>query len=759
MNGLHTLFASRAFVGAVTALAAWAMAPPATSQIDWTQAPVLGNRRAFAMAYHAKSDHVVLFGGSSTSAILGDTWTWDGAKWERKSPATSPPARDRHAMAYDGVSNRVILFGGFDTTCRNDTWAWDGADWTLLTPGNQPPARCNHAMAYDAARGTIVLFGGSFASLYGDTWVWDGANWMPRSSTPSPAAQSNHAMAYDPVRQRTVLFSGLGVPGQETWEWDGVSWAKKLPATSPSGRSDAAMAYDAAAGRILLFGGFGGSQNLNDTWLYDGANWVQTTPGAAPPARSSHAMVYDSGRGEAVVVGGHQGPKRATSDTWTRQHKAQTWTRRNDGSPPAWLVTAATDTAGGGTFLYAVAHTAWVAESWTWNGTDWTRHDPGLAPPARRFGPGLAGDTNRGRVTLFGGGGASGIFNDTWEWNGTSWTLFNVAVRPIGREWTSMAFDPERNRVVLFGGQASSGPLSDTWEWTGTAWMPMAPPVSPPARWGHALAWDPMTGRVLLFGGSSATGPLHDDTWTWDGTTWTPITIAPVNRPPARYLHSLTEDRYRGRVVLFGGADPAQQRLADTWDWDGVQWISRMLPSSPAARAVHGAAFDASRNRVVVFGGDGAAGGLDDTWELGPVYPASYQLIGTGCPGSAGVPSLEPPPSVPGGAPMLPWIGESFVLWLFNLPPGQPVVLAVGTAPQVQDLTPFGMPGCTLYLVVNQWVPLGVQPGNTTWGTDIPNDPALLGGSVFHQLFVSDPGVNPASLTVSNAGGGVIGGK
>jgi hypothetical protein len=52
----------------------------------------------------------------------------------------------------------------------------------------------------------------------------------------------------------------------------------------------------------------------------------------------------------------------------------------------------------------------------------WTqRQDMG---PSGRFGCGMAYDSARQHVVLFGGADVSGqnVFNDTWEWNGNFWT-------------------------------------------------------------------------------------------------------------------------------------------------------------------------------------------------------------------------------------------------------------------------------------------------------------------------------------------------
>src|SRR5216683_1014776 len=98
------------------------------------------------------------------------------ANWTRKSPQTSPSARDGHAMVYDSAHGQVVLFGGG----THDTWVWDGSNWTQKFPQNSPSARGSHAMAYDSAHGQVVLFGGAGNGHLNDTWVWDGSNWTQK---------------------------------------------------------------------------------------------------------------------------------------------------------------------------------------------------------------------------------------------------------------------------------------------------------------------------------------------------------------------------------------------------------------------------------------------------------------------------------------------------------------------------------------------------------------------------------------------------
>ncbi|MEB2322152.1 MAG: kelch repeat-containing protein [Sorangiineae bacterium] len=125
------------------------------------------------MAYDAERGETVLFGGSKNSANLSDTWTWNGATWKKRTPASSPPARSYTALAYDGARGKALLFAGAAGSLLDDTWEWDGATWTQVALAQRPSARSNHAMAYDGARGEVVLFGGerSGTSLQ-DTWTY-----------------------------------------------------------------------------------------------------------------------------------------------------------------------------------------------------------------------------------------------------------------------------------------------------------------------------------------------------------------------------------------------------------------------------------------------------------------------------------------------------------------------------------------------------------------------------------------------------------
>ncbi len=136
-------------------------------------------RRFHAMAFSAKSDEVVLFGGETLGGKLsGETWIYDLGEetWTEKSPTFNPSPRCNHSMASIFKENKALLFGGFDGKENYETWVFDFKtyEWTQLTPQDNPAASVNHAMTFDWKSDNVVLFGGTTKTTYYDeTWEFD----------------------------------------------------------------------------------------------------------------------------------------------------------------------------------------------------------------------------------------------------------------------------------------------------------------------------------------------------------------------------------------------------------------------------------------------------------------------------------------------------------------------------------------------------------------------------------------------------------
>jgi len=531
----------------------------------------------------------------------------------------------------DPVDGEICDFG--------DQNAGDGCSYDCKSDETCPNGIPDYTVGELCDDGNFLSHDGCTYGCRPEAPTWSG----PPQSAPHP--RYGHAMAYDDARGRTVLFGGFyddGMPHSlaDTWEWNGAAWVDSTPpdlADSPPGRMHHAMAYDAARGRLVLFGGYfqglSTSRSYGDTWEWDGARWIDVTPTDAadsPSARWHHAMAYDSARRKVVLFSGG-----LSADTWewdgAQWHDA-TPADPADSPPARWQHAMAYDPVRGKVVLFG-GNTGLdpVADTWEWDGMTW--HDVTPANPADSPPPltdhAMAYDPVRGQVVLFGGPDVTPPA-DTWAWDGTRWlpiTPADPADSPIARSEHAMAYDARRSRVVLFGGvDDTTGPepvdLADTWEWDGTRWADRTaaePAAAPTPRLLHVMAYDASRGRVLLFGGYD--GSPRADTWEWDGAQWLDVTPAdPGDSPPARWLTAMAYDADRGKVMLFGGyyvEDNVPYLLADTWEWDGDQWteLTPIDPAdSPSARSGHTLAFDDASGQLVLFGGYDLTDRFADTW-------------------------------------------------------------------------------------------------------------------------------------------------
>jgi hypothetical protein len=182
----------------------------------------------------------VMFGGGGrplgTSQWIWprETWEWNGLQWSRlEVPGPSP--RGRGAMIYDAPRNEVMLFGGVSAPDSagsqhylGDTWRWNGTRWNQAADTGPAP-RNAHAMAFDDGRGVALLYGGEAGSrAFVDLWEWDGDRWreIPLQA-PNPGPRYSPGLAFDSRRGRLVLYGGLVHDSggrtrrmDDTWEWD-----------------------------------------------------------------------------------------------------------------------------------------------------------------------------------------------------------------------------------------------------------------------------------------------------------------------------------------------------------------------------------------------------------------------------------------------------------------------------------------------------------------------------------------------------------
>lgn len=281
------------------------------------------------------------------------------------------------------------------------------------------------------------------------------------------------------------------------------------------------------------------------------------------------------------------------------------------------------------------AQSSFLNETWTWNGTDWTNTSATLIDAA---GP-LPGRTQMTftydgyNIMLFGGAGAASgqIFDDTWTWNGTVWTKQSPTNYPFGRFGAKAGLVTGTGAVMFggFGGAGNGVYLNETWVWDGSGASPanswtqltFANGASPNARVYHALAGGVL--GVVLFGGQGSNSQFND-TWIFNGSTW--AKQAPTASPSVRSNAAMTYDVHGGLYVMYGGQNE-YYFLPETWTYNGTTW-AQVTGAGPSGRIGAQLAYDAQSSRTILFGGVDATTGqaANDTWAFNALALTWTQL-------------------------------------------------------------------------------------------------------------------------------------
>jgi len=376
---------------------------------------------------------------------------------------------------------------------------------------------------------------------------------------------------------------------------------------------------------------------------------------------------------------------------------------------------------------------------WRFDGTRWFDITPaGTLPPPRDLHA-AAWDSGRGRYVVFGGRSGSVIFDDTWEYDGATWSRLQPALSPSPRQAAAMVFDPVRGVCVLFGGEDATGSfLDETWSWDGTTWAPLTTIEKPGPRARAAFSWDSLRDEGLLYGGTDGVVALGD-TWRWTATGWVaaPTATMPGEGNGAGLLdHGMTFDPARDRHVLFGGTTaPGGTPRGETWEFDGIDWIQRVV-AGPPPRTGAALAYVSALESTVAFGGFGPPR-YSDTWEFRSPALARAESFGTGCAGSGGG-------TLTLHAETRPWLGESFSATATRLAPNSLPFRVLGFSSAawqggmlpvpLDALHPSGMPTCTLLTSLEDNAELIAVSGSAHFTLTIPPLADLAGTSAFLQV-------------------------
>jgi aryl-phospho-beta-D-glucosidase BglC (GH1 family) len=207
-----------------------------------------------------------------------------------------------------------------------------------------------------------------------------------------------------------------------------------------------------------------------------------------------------------------------------------------------------------------------LAETWLFDGTDWTPGPPAPAGLTGRVGAGMAYFPDIGKVVLVGGSG-SNVPSDTWLYDGVAeaWTPGPALPPAMGsRVFFGITYDPRLHQMVVAGGSGKR----DVWFFDGTAWSEgPSLPSSAGARERTRLAFHPYLGGDVLWGGLGP-GSAKSTLYLLKGGAWSQVTVHPNPIPKARLDAALLWNSAAKMFMVFGGvadSDNGTHALSDTW--------------------------------------------------------------------------------------------------------------------------------------------------------------------------------------------------
>jgi hypothetical protein len=203
--------------------------------------PGPGPRSSYSLAYDPQRKKVILFGGVSPEGARADTWTWDGTTWVRIADGGPSPRGeagvvfDRSSgrlLLSGGMAYGVrTLANGRNTLVLqrdqmpHDTWTLEGATWQRVS---EEGGAYMAPLAADPRTGAPLRIAGESedGKYHGALWRWSRSTWRAVAGAEIPA-RHGPAVALDSKRKRLVVFGGSAVGGKpqaDLWEWDGRRW-------------------------------------------------------------------------------------------------------------------------------------------------------------------------------------------------------------------------------------------------------------------------------------------------------------------------------------------------------------------------------------------------------------------------------------------------------------------------------------------------------------------------------------------------------
>lgn len=321
--------------------------------------------------------------------------------------------------------------------------------------------------------------------------------WVQLAPAHNPASRTGFpVIVTDTVRNKIFQFQGeaCGIPNHQSDAWNGSDWTSL--GDVPTAADGATMAvWDVAHSKTLILSGYairtgfcdGGLRFCqgNNWYTFDGTTFTLVTPVHVPSPRVQPVASYSPTLGKVVLFGGYN------QDDPTGCLGC--------GNPQAGPVTM-------------------FAETWLWDGTDFTQLVTATSPQYLQVVATL-GNNIYGWGAPFTGSFPTQRSATLWKFDGTDWSIVTTAHTPPPRSWPAFAYWPSLGKIVMHGGGNANGTgpiLSDTWSFDGTDWTLESPCIAGPPKVNPSASYDPVAGSYLMSGGQSTAScsfATANETW------------------------------------------------------------------------------------------------------------------------------------------------------------------------------------------------------------------------------------------------------
>jgi hypothetical protein len=132
-------------------------------------------------------------GGAGTTEPPDQTWTFDGARWDRRADLQID--RGSVALVWDPVTSTTLL-ATIDHAGHLGTWRWNGVAWSTLGSVQVDRGTRVEALGWDDHEHSALLLTEAHHTLRlsGTSWIDTGAPHRPAQSE-APLTMPNHALA------------------------------------------------------------------------------------------------------------------------------------------------------------------------------------------------------------------------------------------------------------------------------------------------------------------------------------------------------------------------------------------------------------------------------------------------------------------------------------------------------------------------------------------------------------------------------------